>query len=452
VSILIIGGGTIGATLAKRLSSSESKDVVVVEANDERVRELRDAADVQVIHGSGANPRVLREARLEDAEMLIAVTNSDEVNLVSCLMAARESVIPTKIARIRDPDLAEAVPSIFGEGFLDLNINPEEEAAEAIFETLQVPGATRVLEFAGGRVHVVAFAVDRPCAAVGVPLAALRSKLGVNCNIVAILRDGRLIVPDGAQEIRRGDLLHAAGSQSSLAALAQLLEKERRPARRIMISGGGNISYHLAKRFEAREIAPKIVEADAERCRFLVQRLERSVVLQGHGTDPELLHEENIESTDAFLALTGDEEENILSAFQAKRAHVGTVMALVNKPTYATLAQAIGIDALVSPNAAAVSAILQFIRKGKVLSVTTLGEEGAEALEIVALETSGLVGRPLRACDLKDAHVGAIVRGDHLIIPTGDDVIQVGDHVVIFALRSAIPRLERQMMVRLSYF
>ena len=269
---------------------------------------------------------------------------------------------------------------------------------------------------------------------------------------LAMSRQDELLIPRGDSEIRRGDLLYAAGSPASLGALAELLEKERRDARRIIISGGGNISYYLALLLEERDIAPKILESDPDRCKFLVERLKKSVVLQGSGTDRDLLREEGIESADAFLALTRDEEENILSSLLAKRAGAALVMANMNKPSYAPLAAALGIDAVVSPKQAAVSAILHFIRKGKVEAVVTVGEEAAEALEIVVLETSELAGKPLCEADLRDAVVGAIVRGDDVIIPAGDDVIEVGDHMVILALRSAIPRLESQMMVKLRYF
>jgi len=452
VSILVIGGGDIGATLCDRLAA-ENKDVVLVEANEERLRDLRESADVQVIHGNGASPRVLREAGLDDAEMLIAVTNSDEVNLIACLVASQESVIPKKIARVRDPDLAAALPGIFGDDPLDLNINPEEEAAHTVFKTLRAPGAGAVFEFAEGRVQVVAFSVDQPCDAAGIVLSDLKAKLGVEVNIVAVSRDEELLIPDGKTQICLGDRIYAAGRPDALASLAGLLGKKSAPARRIVISGGGNTTYYLAQLLEAEEeVTAKIIEPDAERCKFLVERLKRSVVLQGQATDPALLREENVGSADAFLALTRDDEDNILSALFARRSGAGKVMALVNKSSYIPLVSAIGIDTVVSPNRAAVSAILHFVRKGKVVSVTAVGTEAAEALEIVALETSEIVGRPLREADFKDAVVGAIVRGDDVIIPSGDDVIEAGDHVVIFALRSAIPRLERQMMVQLQYF
>ncbi|MBW2280295.1 MAG: Trk system potassium transporter TrkA [Deltaproteobacteria bacterium] len=451
MSILIIGGGEVGATLADRLSS-ESKDVVVIEASEERVRQLRETADIHVVHGSGSNPRALAEAGLDDAEMVIAVTDSDELNLVACLAASSQSVIPTKIARVRDPDLAEAVPAMFGDHPLDLTINPEEEAANAILKTLHVPGAVGVFEFADGRVQLVAFHVDGPCDAVGVVLHDLKPKLDFDFNLVAISRDGALLIPDGRSDVRIGDRVYVAGTPEALEKFAGVLEKKQRETRHIVISGGGGISYHLARLLEAEDVAPKIIEPDTLRCKFLVERLKRTVVLQGSGTDPELLREESIDTTDAFLALTRDEEDNILSALLAKRSGASEVMALVNKPSYSSLASAIGIDAIVSPNLAAVSAILHFIRKGKVVSVTTVGEEAAEALEVVALETSELVGKPLREVDLQDAVIGAVVRGDDVIIPSGEDVIEVGDHVVIFALRSAIPRLERQMMVQLRYF
>ncbi len=451
MSILIIGGGEVGATLADRLAS-ENKDVVVVEANEERVRQLRESADIHVVQGSGSNPRVLAEAGLEDAEMLIAVTDSDEVNLVTCLSASALTVIPTKIARVRDPDLAEAVPTMFGEHPLGLTINPEEEAANSLLKTLHVPGAVDVSDFADGRVQLVAFNVDRPCEAVGMVLHDLKPKLDIDFNLVAISRDGSLLIPDGRSDIRLGDRLYAAGTPEAMEQFAAVLEKTRRETRHVVISGGGGISYYLARLLEAEEIAPKIIEPDTNRCKFLVERLKRTVVLQGEGTDPELLREENIAGTDVFLALTRDEEDNILSALLAKRSGAAEVMALVNRPSYASLASAMGIDAIISPNQVAVSAILHFIRKGKVVSVTTVGGEEAEALEVVALETSELVGKPLREVDFQSAVIGAIVRGEEVIIPSGDDVIEVGDHVVIFALRSAIPRLERQMMVQLRYF
>ena len=451
VSIIIVGGGEIGSTLANRLSA-EGKDVVLIERSNERVRQLRDVADVQVIHGSGSNPRTLKDAGLDEADMLIAVTSSDEVNLVACLSAQQLSVVPNKIARVRDPDLALVASQFFGDDGLDLNINPEEEAAQQILRTLRVPGAVGVFEFADGAVQVVAFTVDTPSRAIGLTMRDLKPELGIDCNILAISRDGTLVIPRGGTELRQDDLLYAAGSPDSLRALAILLEKNSRQPERIMISGGGDVTYYLARLLEAEDFKPTILEPNAERCRFLAERLERSVIVQGAATDPTLLEEENIQKVDAFLALTRDEEDNILSALLAKRSGAGQVLALMNKPSYVPLASAIGIDAVVSPKQAAISAILHFIRKGKVVSVTTVGEEAAEALEIVVLETSELAGKPLKDADLRDAVVGALVRGDEVIIPGGNDVIEVGDHAVIFALRSAIPRLERQMMVQLRYF
>jgi trk system potassium uptake protein TrkA len=451
VSILIIGGGDIGSILAERLSA-ERKDVVVVEVSEQRVRDLRERMDVQVIHGSGSSPAVLRNAGLDDAEMVVAVTDSDEVNLISCLVASREGVIPTKIARVRDPDLAEAIPRILGKDDLDLNINPEEEAAHAIIKILRVPGAVSVLEFADGQVQVVAFFLDQACEAEGLVLAELKNRPELRANIVAISRGGKLLIPHGATTLERGDLIYAAGRPESLSAFAAFLGKGSARARRIVVSGGGNVAYYLARSLEAEEVSIKLIEPNTERCKFLVERLKRSVVIQGHGTDPGLLAEENVGTADAFLGLTRDEEDNILAALLAKRAGASKAVAMVNKLSYVSLVSAIGVDAVVSPNLAAVSAILHFIRKGKVVSVTTVGEEAAEALEIVALETSELVGKPLREMDFDDALVGAIVRGEDVIIPGGEDVIEVGDHVIVFALRSAIAKLERQMMVKVQYF
>jgi trk system potassium uptake protein TrkA len=451
VSILIVGGGDIGAILAERLAA-EGKDVVIVESNEARVRELREALDVAVVLGSASNPKVLEEAGLSEADMLIAVTDSDEVNLISCMIASKRAVIPTKIARVRQPELAEVINEVLADDPLDLNINPEEEAAQIITNVLGAPGASSVHEFASGKVRVVGFALAEGCEAEGIALLDLKQKLAIDCNVVAISRDGELLIPDGRARIERRDFVYAAGKPESLTALAELFGKQSNEVRRIVISGGGNVAYYTARLLEAQGLAPKIIEPDSERCKFLVESLSRSVVIHGLGTDQELLREENVRSADAFLALTRDEEDNVLSALLAKRAGAGKVIALVNKIPYAQLVSAIGVDAVVSPNLAAVSAILQFIRRGKVISVAMVGFETAEALEIVALETSELVGKPLREARLQDAIVGAIARGDEVLIPGGDDVIEPGDHVVLFALRSAIPDLERKMMVKLQYF
>jgi trk system potassium uptake protein TrkA len=286
----------------------------------------------------------------------------------------------------------------------------------------------------------------------GLILADLKRRPEIEVNIVAISRGGKLLIPDGGTTMEREDLIYAAGRPDKLGAFSALLGKGEAEVRRIVISGGGNVSYYLAREIESDEVSIKVIEGNTNRCKFLVERLKRSVVIQGHGTEPELLIEENVASADAFLALTQDEEDNILAALLAKRAGASRVIALVNKLSYVSLVSAIGVDAVVSPNLAAVSAILHYIRKGKVVSVTTVGEEAAEALEVVALETSELVGKPLRDSDFQGAIIGAIVRGDEVIIPGGEDVIEVGDHVVIFALRSAIPKLERQMMVKVQYF
>lgn len=451
MSILIVGGGEVGATLAERLSSSESKDVVLIESSEARVRQLQELADIRAVHGSGSNPRVLQEAGLDEADMLIAVTDSDELNLIACLAASTQGVVQTKIARVRDPDLAEVVSQLFGDDPPGV-INPEEEAANSIIRTLRVPGAVDVFEFADGRVQLAAFLVDRPCEAVGMVLVDLKPELKLDFNLVAISRDGELLIPRGNSDIRLGDRVYATGTPEALHAFARVLEKKLRPVQNVMISGGGGIAYYLARLLEADDIIPKVIEPDPERCKFLVDRLKRTVVLNGNGTNAELLREENIAGTDVFLALTSDEEDNILSALLAKESGAASVMAVVNNPRYAALASAIGVDAIIRPNQAAVSAILHFIRKGKVLAVTTVGEEAAEVLEVVALETSELVGKPLRDVDFSDVVVGAIVRGDEVIIPGGDHVIEIGDHVVVFALRSAIPKLERQMMVQLRYF
>ncbi|NRA01833.1 MAG: Trk system potassium transporter TrkA [Myxococcales bacterium] len=451
MSILIVGGGEIGSTLASRLAT-ERKDVILIESSETRCRELRESADIQVICGSGAQPGVLRSAGLEHVDMLIAVTASDEVNLVACLVAAQEAVIPTKIARVRDPDLAEAVPGIFGAHPLDLAINPEEVAARDMLEVLRVPGAAGVFEFADGRVQVVCFAIDGPCAADGVRLSDLRSKLGAECNIVAVSRRGKLLIPDGSTDLREGDRIYAAGQPDAQRALAAFVGKKGAAPRSVVINGGGNVAYYLARMLEERELAAKIIEPREERCKFLVEHLERSVVIQGTASDPSLLREERIGEADVFVSLTGYDEENVLSGLLAKRAGASRVVSLINRSSYAGLVPALGIDAVVSPNLAAVSAILQFIRRGKVLSVTTIADGAAEALEIVALETSEIVGRPLRDVGFRDTVVGAIVRGEQVIIPSGDDEIRSGDRVVLFALRSAIPVLERQMMVKLEYF
>lgn len=444
-----------GYHLAQRLTR-ENNDVIVVEKDEQKAKAISESLDVQLVRGSGSSPSVLKKAGIEQAEMLIAVTDKDEVNIIACLIAAAQSSIPVKIARIREPEFAAGLP-FFGEGKLkiDLIINPERESTLHTLKLLEVPGTTDIMDFAGGKIRLLGFAITEKSPACGKKIVDLnREDTEEKLLIAAIARQNTILIPRGNDIIAPGDILYTVTLPDKIdSAYRALTGGEMQAVHRVIICGGSNIGLQLAKALERKGISTKIIEPNKERSEQLAQELDKTLVLHGEGTDQDLLREENIRETDAFIAVSSDEEANVLASLLAKRLGAKRVMALLNKTPYFRLVTTIGVDAIISPRMAAVSSILQFIRKGKILSVTTVREDEAEAIEAVALDTSEIVDKPLEKVKFpKGAIVGAVVGNGGTIIPGGKTVIKSGDRVIIFATKSAVKKVEKLLTVKLEYF
>jgi trk system potassium uptake protein TrkA len=454
MNFIIAGAGEVGYHLASRLSQ-EKMDVVVIEKDEGKVKHVIDTLDVQTIHGSGSSVEILKQAGIADADMLIAVTDSDEVNMISCLVASAQTKVPIKIARIRNPEYAQDI-GILGEKNLniDLTINPELEMVRTISRLVEIPDATDVVEFAEGRVRITGIKVDPNSYVIGKKLKNLdKENEKHDIIIAAIFRDDKVIIPRGDDIIQENDLVYAVTEASKILTITNYFKEQERHAQRVMILGGGEIAVELAQRFEKKNIKTKIIEHNEQRCLEIAEKLEKTIVLRGDGTDRELLEEENIKDVDVFITISESEQTNILVSLLAKRLGAKKVISLINNLTYTSLVSNIGVDVVISPHLSAISRILQFIRKGKVLSVASFHKENAEAIEIVALETSDLVNKPLR--DIKfprGAIIGAVVRDKEIIIPTGDTLILPDDRVIIFTLTSAIPSVEKTLTVKMDYW
>jgi trk system potassium uptake protein TrkA len=454
VKIIIVGAGEVGFHIASHLAGEE-KDVVVIDAKPEATRRVSDHIDVQVMVGSGSSPITLEEAGIRGAEILLAVTNSDETNLVACLMADLISPSTLKLARIRGAEF-DAYTERFRDQapHIDTVINPEVEVVRTIERMMRIPGAVDVNEFADGRVKFVGIQLDDRSILAGIRLMDLPGVLkGRRLLIAAVVREEKLIIPRGGDRLMTGDLVYFICEEPFLNDTLSLFGKHAQPIRRAMIVGGGRIGLRLALRLEQDGIHTKIVERNPTRCRLLAERLNKALVLHGDGSDQALLTEENVQDADLVVTLTNDEETNILSSLLARRLGARKTITKINKFSYLPLMSAIGLDHVVSPRLSAINSILQHIRRGKILAAFSIKGEQAEVMEAVALETSDIVGQPLRRIDFpKGSLVTGIIRGRQVIIPTGDSVIAPEDRIIIFARREAISKVEKILAVKLEYF
>jgi trk system potassium uptake protein TrkA len=454
MGIIVIGAGEIGYHVARRLSL-EKKDVTIVDKDIDKIQKVQDTLDVQIVNGNGSSLKVLQQAGISDADMIISVTDSDEVNMISCLVATAQTEIPTKVARVRNLEYIYN-PEILKKGNLniDLVINPELEAVSSIIRLLQVPGAIDVVDFNKGGVKLIGYKVQNPIFYDGVRLEDLRKKSRIDdMVIVSLYRDGEVVIPRGKDKIYFNNLIYAITTEKNIQTMMNFFGRDYQDIKKAMIVGGGNIGVLIAKEFEKMKISTKLIESDESRCIKIVEQLNKTVVLYHGGELEEILSEEYIEGTDVFIAVTEDEEDNILLSLLAKQKGAKKGIALIHNMTYTQLVTNIGIDLVINPNLCAINRILHFIRKGKILSVASFYEKNAEAIEAVALETSDLVNKPLNKLNFpKHAIIGAILRDNELIVPRGDSVISPGDHVIIFALSSAVPHVEKMLMVKLEYW
>ena len=457
MKILILGAGQVGGTLAAHLAS-EAFDITLVDGNAASLNALRDKLDIQTVHGWASHPDILRRAGAEDADMLIAVTSSDEVNMVACQVCHALFRTPTKIARVRaaaylDPEgffTAEHMP-------IDVLINPEQVVTNDIRQLLEHPGALQVLDFADGRIQLVAVKAYHGGPLVGRELRLLKEHMPrVETRVAAIYRRGRAIIPTGNTVIEADDEVFFVAARQHINAVMSELRKVERPFRRVMIAGGGNIGLRLAQTIESH-FNVKVLEYDKQRCEMLADMLQRAVVLNMDATDQERLLEENIEQCDAFCALTNDDEVNIMSSLLAKRLGVRQVVTLIGKPAYVDLVQGGEIDIAISPQQATSSLLLSYVRRADVVRAHSLRRGAAEAIEAIAhgdAKSSRVVGRQIRNIPLPPGTtIGAIARGDDVLIAHDDVVVEAEDHVILFLVdKRQVPAVERLFQVDISFF
>ena len=453
MKIIIVGAGEVGYNIADVLSKGQ--DVTVIDQDETRLQEIAEKLDVLTVHGKGSSPQILKKAGLDSADMIIAVTNSDDTNMMACLLASSQSNVTYKVARIRNAEL-DGTSVIFDKGHLniDLCINPEREAVKNALNLIEFPGATEIIDFVEGRIKLIGFTVGPESPVIGKTLRELRILYPqTKVLITSIIRKEKLLVPTGDTQMLAGDYVFAVSASYELREMLRIYGKSSVPLKRIFIMGGGNTGFMLAEALQARGLPTKLIEKRHARCEDLASMLEKVTVLHGDGTDQELLKEENIQEADCFLAVTDDEEANILGALLAKRLGAKKSIALINRVEYMPLVSTVGIDGVINPRHAAVSKILNYIRKGKIVSATPLHDERVEAYEVIALETADITDRPIK--DIKfppGTIVGAIIRNDDIIIPDGETVIRPDDHAIIFTLRSTVQKLEKMLTVMLDYF
>jgi trk system potassium uptake protein TrkA len=461
MKIIILGAGQVGSTLAENLVA-EGNDLTVVDMDRDRLSLLQDRLDLRTIQGHAAHPSVLARAGAEDADMVVAVTQSDETNLVACKLCAGEFNVPTRVARLRSPDYlsqdGEEGETLARKYFaVDHTISPEQEITHYLQRLVEHPEALQVLDFADGRVRLVAVRAYHGGPLVGHELQVIRQHMpNLECRVAAIFRKDRGIVPEGHTVIELGDEVFFLAKKEDIQAVMRELRRMDRPVKKVMIAGGGNIGKRLAVALE-RDYEVKIIDHNKQRCAQLAAELPRTLVLQGDVTDEELLDQESIEEMDVFCALTNDDEDNIMSALLAKRMGAHRVIALINRSAYVDLVQGGEIDIAVSPAQATVGPLLSKIRRGDMAVVYSLRRGAAEALEIVVhgdAKTSKLVGRRIEEVKLPEgASIGAIIRGEEVIIAHHDTVVESEDHVILFVLnKRIIPKVEKIFQVGFGFF
>jgi len=452
MKIIIVGAGEVGYHIAEKLSG-EDQDVIVIDKDPEKTRRIAESLDVQAILGSGTSPEMLKTSGIKNAEMLVAATDSDEVNLISCLLAKNLNPYIVKIARVRNSEYLDE-ENLFSQDLLGIHriINPDSVMVENIRNLMIVPGASDVVHFEDGRVKLVGIMIKADSPFAGRKLLSFQELEG-SLLVGAIVREQRVLIPRGEDTIRPNDLVYLVVKSDEIPYGLGFLEVEPKEGRRVIIVGAGETGSALASALEHEKMSVKIIEKDAQKCAALAEKLDKAIVIHGDGTDKDLLQEENVNGVDFMVAITNDEENNILISLLAKALGAKKMITRINKLSYISLVSAIGIDTVVSSRLSAVKAILRYIRRGRIISVAPLKGEHAEAIEAEALETSDIVNVPLAKVKFpKGTLVGAIIRGEEIIIPRGDSIIKPGDRLIILALQEALPKLEKLLTVKLDYF
>ena len=457
MKIIILGAGQVGGTLAEHLAN-EQNDITVVDTDGDKLRALQDRLDIGTVAGEASHPSTLFKAGAEDADMLIAVTNSDEINMMACQVAHTLFKTPTKISRVRSPNYLAHQEQLFNRDHIpvDVIIGPEQLVTKNIQQLIANPGALQVLDFAEGRVQLVAVRAYHDGPIVGQELQEIRQHMPkVDTRVAAIFRQDRPIIPEGSTVVEVDDEVFFIAARENIRAVMSELRKIDKPYKRVMIAGGGNIGATLAFNIE-NNYQVKIIEKSYNRCRVLSERLKHTIVLNGSASEPQLLTSENIEATDVFCALTNNDESNIMMSMLAKRMGAKKVVTLIANAAYADL---VGdeIDIAISPQQITIGSLLTHVRRGDISNVHSLRRGAAEAIEVTAhgdAYSSKVVGRRLDEINLPDGvTIGAIVRGEEVIIAHSHIVVESDDHVILFLVdRQEINAVEKLFAVGFGFF
>ncbi|MBI5937465.1 MAG: Trk system potassium transporter TrkA [Betaproteobacteria bacterium] len=457
MKIIILGAGQVGSNLASSLVS-EANDITVVDIDEAKLAWLQDRYDLRTVCGPASHPSVLRQAGAEDADMLVAVTQNDEINMLACKLAATLFHIPTKIARIRSLDYMRH-PELFAPENMavDYVISPEQEVTDYLRRLIDYPEALQVVDFADGRIRLVAMRAHFGGPLVGHELRDLRKHLPkLDARVAAVFRRDRMFVPEGRTVIEDGDEVFFIAATENIRAVMKEMRRADKSVRRVMIAGGGNIGSRLAANLE-QDYEVKLIDRNKKNAEHLAIQLKRCLVLVGDATDEELLLQEGIEDMDVFCALTNDDEDNIMACLLAKRMGARKVVALINRSTYVDLLQGGDIDIALSPAQATIGPLLTHIRRGDMAAVHSLRRGAVEAMEAVVhgdRNSSKLIGRRIEEIDLPEGvSIGAILRGDEVMIAHHDSLIEAEDHLILFVPnKRLIPKVEKLFQVGMGFF
>ncbi|MEL6532759.1 MAG: Trk system potassium transporter TrkA [Pseudomonadota bacterium] len=458
MKVIICGAGQVGWQIARHLSR-ENNDVTVVDNNPRLVARATDTLDVQGIAGHASYPDILDRAGARDADMIIAATFSDEVNMVTCQVAHSVFDVPRKIARVRaQAYLNPAYSDLYRREHLpiDVIISPEREVAEATLRRLGSPTSFETESFLGGEAQLLGLQLEADCPVVNTPLRQLTDLFStLRALVVGVRRQGKLFVPKPSDQLYAEDQIYVFSHAEDVARTLDIFGKAPKAQERIVVLGGGNVGLAVARKLESagRKIRAKVIERDRARAEIAADALERTIVLNGDGLDAEILREAGVDRADAILCVTDDDKTNLLAAVRAKTAGAKIAIAIVNDPTLVPLMGALDIDAYVNPRATTVSSILRHVRHGRVRGVYSIGDAEAEIIEAQVLSTSPIAGKPIRDIDLPEgALIGAVRKGKNVIRPDGATVLEDGDLVVIFAMSGDVPGVETQLQVSVDYF
>ena len=458
MKIIICGAGQVGTGIAERLSV-EDNDVTVIDQSVDLVAAISDTLDVQGVVGHGAHPDVLERAGAAEADMIIAATFTDEVNMMACEVANAIFNIPTKIARVRSQSyLMPEYRKLFAKEntAIDVVISPEIAVADMVLRRLALPGAFEAIYFADERVVAMGITLLDDCPVVNTSLLQLTELFpDLNAVVVCIVREGKLFVPHGDDQMLPGDNVYVIADQKQAVRALGLFGHEEQLAKRVLIAGGGNIGLYLAQKLEERDdnMQIRIVEADHARAQEIAEQLDDTIVLNGSCLNQNILREAGVSRSQVFVSLTNDDKVNVLSGLLAKQEGAEQVMSLVSGMSIAPLMASLNIDSFIDPRSVTVSSILQHVRRGRIRGVHPVQDGAAEIIEAEALETSPMIGKPLREVELPEGvRLGAIVREDQVVIPNGDTEVKPHDHVILVALRDQVKQIQHLFRVSLEYF